>query len=629
MRGLQSPFRTWPLRLLRNVVAAALILCLVIYNIPDRTWRGAGLLFFGAHWEKFPLLDGYYSDIRSLDPILNHIKATGSREQEEKDSTSTWLKEQEIHNRLVEYNPYHGFRTAIGRPSFMQECFLDDARTVSIPSVYSYLGTPQNHPDPLYGSYEVLGLRDDVCFDRTGRLEAYASPASSDRSEDAWPPDRETQKSPIDWASVDWAAAQKRCYGDNTLQYSADSGAQATPVDAMSILSRQAVVLRTWTGYHYTRKAIMNLRALISEVSLGSGGEYDVHLLVHVKNNSARFWESEELYDQISRENVPAEFRGLVTLWSEKQMESVYPGPFCNETFNRAGEPIHGVYRSSHMPLQYFAQTNTQYDHFWNWEMDIRYIGHYYELFDRLGKWAKSQPRRGIWERSAKYYLEKLHGTWANFSDIVERENPVTISGPLHFAGYPALGDRKESLANVRDDEDADLITLSPMFDPNESGWYFEQDVTGYDTQLPLPPRRIAIVAASRMSRQLLHLMHKETYELKHSMWTEMWAPSIALHYGLKAIYAPHPVYYDREWPVETADRIFNAGKYGSVGGNASSVSGSFEHNFFGSTWYCNAKFAGKLWRAWLGRSSQENKSRTGLDHMCLRSMLLHAVKHE
>lgn len=55
MRGFQSPFCNRPARLLRNITAAALILCLVLYHIPDRTWRGAQLLFFGAHWEKFPL----------------------------------------------------------------------------------------------------------------------------------------------------------------------------------------------------------------------------------------------------------------------------------------------------------------------------------------------------------------------------------------------------------------------------------------------------------------------------------------------------------------------------------------------------------------------------------------------
>lgn len=543
--------------------------------------------------------------------------------------TSTWLKEQEIHNRSVEYNPYHGLRNAAS----IQECFLDHARTRKIPRVYSYQGVPQEHPDHLYGSYQVLRLNSDVCFDSHGRLGAYASIVNSTSPEHAAVSRQTTQSSqrtPVDWTTVDWGAAQKRCHQDNNQRAGLESTKLSTSSGVLSHVSRQAIVLRTWTGYDYTPHAVMNLRALVSEMSLGSGGEYDIHLLVHVKNNSAHFWESEELYNKIRDESVPVEFRGLVTLWSERQMELVYPGPFCNNTINKSGMPIHGVYRSSHMPLQYFAQTHAQYDLFWNWEMDIRYVGHYYEFFDRLGSWAKSQPRHGIWERSAKYYLEKLHGTWDEFSRLVERENNITVFGPVPFAGSLAF-EHQQTLTPpaAESGEDADLITLSPLFDPEGSGWFFSDDVTGYQPELPMPPRRNAIIAASRMSRKLLHLMHKETLEYKRSMWTEMWAPSIALHYGLKAVYAPHPVYYDRDWPITTADRIFNAGKHGSSGGNASSVFGAYEHNHLGSTWYHNARFAGDLWKAWLGRGSEQNKARTGLDRMCLRSMLLHTVKHE
>ncbi|KEQ72710.1 hypothetical protein M436DRAFT_48919, partial [Aureobasidium namibiae CBS 147.97] len=574
-------------------------------------------------------LNGYYAGVHSLIPVSGHARADQPYDPVEKCS-SPWLEEQEIHDRLVEYNPYRRPGDAGARSSDIQECFLDHARTVRVPRVHSYLGVPQEHPDHLYGSYDALGLKDDVCFDSEGRLGAYASPANSTLFEHASPSPYETKRTlqnPVDWTSIDWAAAQKRCYDDN---FAIEGTKQSKTSSALSRISRQAIVLRTWTGYDYTPHAIMNLRALLSEMSLGSGGEYDIHLLVHVKNNSARFWESAQLYDKIREESVPAEFCGLVTLWSEQQMELVYPGPFCNSTNNRAGTPIHGVYRSSHMPLQHFAQTHTQYKHFWNWEMDIRYIGHYYELFDRLGLWAKSQPRRGIWERSAKYYIEKLHGTWDQFSRIVERENPTTVFGPVPFAGslVPDLQQRTATLGN-EGAGDADLITLGPLFDPNDSGWFFAEDVTGYNTDLPMPPLRNAIIAASRMSSELLHIMHKETFEYKRTMWTEMWAPSIALHYGLKAVYAPHPVYHDRKWPILTANNIFNAGKYGSSGGNASSVFGAFEHNHLGGTWYHNARFAGDIWRAWLGRGSRENKARTGLDRMCLRSMLLHTVKHE
>ncbi|KAI5236311.1 MFS general substrate transporter [Aureobasidium subglaciale] len=515
--------------------------------------------------------NGYYAGIRTLVASPHHIDNSSSRGLADSDKSSG-LKEQDLNDRRDEYSPHK-------RTVETQDCFLDEAQSMSIPKVYSYTGIPQHHSDPLHGSYRVLGLRDDVCFDRHGRLGIYGDITNSTLG-NTWLSRAEIESKPtsegpepafVDWTAVDWAAAQKRCYKDNSHRFIPPEDAKQAKASNRQIVPRQAIVLRTWTNYNYTSHVMMNLRALISEASLASGGEYDVHLLVHVKNNSALFWEDERLYARLRNESVPEEFRGLVTLWSEKQMELIYPGPFCNNTVNKSGMPIHGVYRSSHMPLQHFAQTHAQYEHFWNWEMDMRYIGHYYELYNQLGQWAKLQPRHGAWERSGKYYIEKLHETWAGFSRLVAQENVNMVTGPVNFPGSKAFGShKKDQILGADSKEDADLITLSPLFDPNESGWYFDKDITGYDTDLPVPPRRVAIIAASRISRRLLQLMHIETVEYKRSMWTEMWAPSIALHYGLKAVYAPHPVYYDREWPLATANNIFNAGEKGSSGGNAS-----------------------------------------------------------
>lgn len=482
-------------------------------------------------------LHGYYTGLSSLVPISQHVEE-GNRGFHSKNVTNDLLSEDDVGAHMMEYSPY--------RCNTTQRCFLDEKDTVNIPTVRAYQGIPRYHPEPLHGSYDVLGLRNDICFDRCGRFGAYGLDQNATMQErvsyGSVPP--ASNKNPINWESVDWSAAQHRCYDTNKHQFD-----QPLHSDGRCMTPRQALVLRTWTGYRYTPHVMMNVRALISELSLGSGAEYDVHLLVHVKDNSLRFWESEALYRSILHESVPQEFRGLATLWSESQMKMVYPGPFLNNTLNKSGKSIHGVYRSSHMPLQHFAQNHAQYEHYWNWEMDMRYTGHYYELLDRIGHWANSQPRHALWERSAKYYLAKMHGSWKQFSDLVDQENPNTVFGPVHFPGSQALRSQRVSWlsSSGEENEDANLITLSPLFDPNESGWYFDTDITGYPLDSPLPPRRVAIIAASRMSRDLLRLMHEETFQHKRSMWTEMWAPSIALHHGMKAVYAPHPVYYDRK----------------------------------------------------------------------------------
>lgn len=114
----------------------------------------------------------------------------------------------------------------------------------------------------------------------------------------------------------------------------------------------------------------------------------------------------------------------------------VYPGPFYNDT-KISQQPIHYVYRSAHMPLQHFAIQHPEYQFSWNWETDIRYTGHYYELFQQLGQWAKDQPRKGLWERNAKYYIPALHNDWKGFSNTVQEENRnggnQAIRGPVSF----------------------------------------------------------------------------------------------------------------------------------------------------------------------------------------------------
>ena len=534
----------------------------------------------------------------------------------------------------------------------VQACSIFPSRRESPPNIFGYAGIPQYQPEHIQGSYNVFGLRDDICFDRVGRLAPYSdsgnkkshSPVntSSSQDENAW----QGRGSHIEWSSVDWSQAQKACYDANQYRFESVNTSKyqsrIEEVDAQTSIQRSAIVLRAWVGLDYTPDIIMNVRAMISELAISSGGEFDIHFLVQVKNDTLRFWEAEELYETIRRESVPKEFQGLVTLWSERQMSLIYPGPFLDNVENPSGLPTYNVLRSTYMPLQHFASMHPEYSYFWNWEVDIRYIGHYHEFFDKTRRWARSQPRKGLWERNAKYYIEARHGEWPQYVKTVRRENEDEGNEPIWG---PAGGELEHHQVRIPQDvgddwgvgEEADLITLSPIFDVEGSGWSLEKDVTGYNKSLPLPPRRAYIIASSRLSRKLLNVMHEENLQLKHNMWTEMWPSSIALHYGLKAVFAPHPVYFDRDWPLDAFAKTFNGGKHGSSGGNwSSSFVKAFEHNYRGSSWYYNSKFAGNLWRCWLGRSSADSDSacedkdtrEQRLGRMCLRSMLLHPIKY-
>ncbi|KAI0200216.1 hypothetical protein F4808DRAFT_430063 [Astrocystis sublimbata] len=449
-----------------------------------------------------------------------------------------------------------------------------------------------------------------------------------------------------------------------------------------NVLPRTAVVVRCWDEFLWREEDVMNMRSLITELVLATGGRYDVHLLVQVKNDAAHpIWADSNVYKRRIDEAIPAEFRGLVTLWTETQMLALYQGIF--DLWARGPDlPVHGVYRGLQMAMQYFAYMHPEYDYYWQWEMDIRYTGHYYDLFSKMEKWAKEQPRKGLWERNSRFYVPSVHGSWEDFKQMSRVQTEIGVKGADNiWDGVPGhekdsnIGDKpiwgperakdpKDWLEPDNDPvpptsyekdkyvwgvgDEADFITLNPMFDPERTTWGLSDDITGYNEAdgIGKPPRRAQIITASRLSRTLLLTMHKETAFLKHHAFPEMWPGTVALQHGFKAVYVPHPVYIDREWPTEVLAQTLNNGKNGATGGSRSSVFGDREHNLEGLTWFYRNAFSPDLYRRWLGLSVEnvggeewelvvdQSKNDTSIEEMrggegrmCLPPMLLHPVK--
>ncbi|KAJ5091608.1 hypothetical protein NUU61_006478 [Penicillium alfredii] len=602
------------------------------------------------------------------------------------------------------FNPYPDYKSTeyIQKYGEKRECFLDKANTVRIPSLQHYPGVPKGFPDPIMGSNSMIGIKDDVCFDRFGRLGPYGLgypvrkggigaglEGHRDGAERVW-----EDVPPVDYREVDWAAAQHRCIAANRHRFAEEpeprinrfvampmgapkvsisppdtDNRQAPPKTGTNRLRRSAVVIRTWHDFHYTPEDILYLRSVISELSLMSGGEYTVHFLVHVKDTNLPIWSDDETYQRVLNDALPAEFRGMATLWSEKQIALMYPD--LEENGSR-GLPIHGVYRSTYMCMQYFAYQHPEYDYFWNWEMDARYTGHWYHLFDKLAGWAKQQPRKGLWERNARFYVPSEHGSWEDFRQTVRVQTQAGTNSPNNLwsiakpakdgsnkahAGLLQQGDKSiwgperpdaSDILEVEGEgippstvdkdqyewgvgEDADLIVLNPLYDPEGTTWILRDDVTGYNRKHGMPPRRTAIITASRLSRKLLTTMHRETSLKHHSMFSEMWPATTALHHGFKAVYVPHAVYVDRRWPTKYLESVFNAGRNGASGGARTAIFGDREHNFRGTTWFYSAGFSPNLWRRWLGyrvdNDGGEQHELANEGRMCLPPMLLHPVK--
>ncbi|OAK99648.1 hypothetical protein IQ06DRAFT_294094 [Phaeosphaeriaceae sp. SRC1lsM3a] len=697
-------------------LAIASTLLFFIWFLFSSSWGSARSAELGLHkmpppppvWENFPFLKRYHGGIRTLTRRDQNKPEYPTKQDIEPDmpaaeqSTSAPVqRSQGAHiAHSSKFDPYPDYTSAAYMDEYgtVETCYLDANDTIQIPGLRAYKGVTEGMPDHVLGSYEALGLRNDVCFERFGRLGPYGLGYSKRRGGTgaAMEGDREgieqvwKDHPEIDFREVNWAEVTQRCLEKNKARFATEKKANENSFQAMAVskrdatnvtvqakpkaapkkvMPRTAVLIRTWWDYKYDDEDIMYLRALISELSVASGGEYQVHFLIHVKDDNKQIWADEKVYAEVLENALPAEFAGMGTLWSERQMGLIYGGIFDSKFRDL---PVHGAYRSAYMPVTYFAHQHPEYEFFWNWEMDVRYTGHFYHLFEQVSKWTAAQPRKGLWERNSRFYVPSVHGSWEDFKHMVRVQTehgtnnqanrwsshlppnphvPETkvqkpekpIWGPDLPQDYPDI-EIDESLkpphAMIEDvpgkewgvDEAADLIVFNPLFDPDQTNWLLAQDVTGYDKTNGLPPRRAAINTSGRLSRRLLETMHREQTQFRHTMFTEMWPATVALHHGLKAVYAPHPVFVDRKWPTQYLAAIFNNGRNGASGGGKMSIfSEEKQHNFLGTTWYYNAGFAPNLWKRWMGykvdNDGGEEEELAGEGRMCLPAMLLHPVK--
>lgn len=708
----------------------ALTLVIFVLSLIRMSWASAKRLEMGPVekttsqpelWESFDFLKRYHGGIRTLVLKENSVPEwprdveTG---QHQESNASLSARDSTHLPKSIPFDPYPDYSSADYSSKYeaKHECFLDFKGHQRIPQVHHYTGIPQGFPDPAMGAHAVLGLRDDVCFERFGRLGPYGFGYSVNRggigaglngdregADDLWTDEEsltEVDYSKIQWSDVQHVCAAKngkrfqplpkihdtlfQAMGTKSDQEPSVNGEEAStkkrefsaedlkptnetkvmPPQRKTLLPRTAVLIRTWWNMQYSQEDIICIRSLIAELSLLSGGEYIVHFLIHVKDDNIPIWADKQIYDRILENALPEEFRGMGVLWSERQMGLIYGG--LEESFFRQ-LPVHGVYRSTFMPVQYFSHQHPEYDFLWNWEMDVRYTGHWYHLLDRVRQWTKAQPRKGLWERNGRFYIPSVHGSWEDFKQMVrvqtemgtdssnnvwsglKHDTPGMPPSPQGKTDKPVWGPLRPSDAlDAQDDpnppttiekdrytwgvsEEADLITFSPLFDPDGTTWFFTNDVTGYNATEGLPPRRAAITTTSRLSRRLLQTMHREMFLKRHAMFSEAWPASVALHHGYKAVYAPHPVYIDRDWPPSYLAAVMNGGRNGATGGARTSVFGSREHNFKGTTWFYDAGFSPNLWRRWLGykvdNDGGEQEELAGEGRMCLPGIFLHPVK--
>lgn len=376
-------------------------------------------------------------------------------------------------------------------------------------------------------------------------------------------------------------------------------GLHGMPTFTAKSKPRTAVLIRTTTGQKFSENDKQNIRSLITELSLKSGGEYQVFLLMHVKDRELPIFTDATAYDFVLSTYVPDEFQNMTVLYNDAIMKEKYPLIPSNANNDE---------KAHWLAVQMFSQDYPEYELFWNWEFETRYTGHHYDLLEKVSAFGYAQPRRGIWERSERFYISKVHGPYnSKFRKTVEKESgQATIWGPALSSGIIPMGPTRPFIVPEEDkrwewgvEEHADFISLAPMFNPVNTSWPERNDVWGYDGSHT--PRRASVGTHSRCSKTLLRAMHEENLKGNH-LGSEMGPQTVALLHGLKAVYAPIPMFFDREWRSDSLQKYFNPGPEGQSGNvEDSPFSRDFQSRFDGTTWYSKTIPPMRLYNNWLG----------------------------
>lgn len=193
----------------------------------------------------------------------------------------------------------------------------------------------------------------------------------------------------------------------------------------------------------------------------------------------------------------------------------------------------------------------------------------------------------------------------------MEKESgPNTVWGPPLTNGIKPIGPARPFLTPEDDkryecgvEEEADFISLAPIFNPANTSWPERNDVWGFFGSHT--PRRASVGMHSRCSKRLLDAMYAEDVR-GHHVGNEMAPQTVALLHGLKAVYAPMPMFFDREWRSDSLQKYFNPGPQGQSGSTEDSpFSKEYHSRFDGTTWFSRAMSPMRLYKNWLGR--QEN----------------------
>ena len=293
-----------------------------------------------------------------------------------------------------------------------------------------------------------------------------------------------------------------------------------------------------------------------------------------------------------------------------------------------------------HQPLQLLSLLRPDITHFWQAELDTRYTGHHYSLFETASTWSTATPRRLLWERNKRYYFPTVHGPWHEYNDFIANMSlNGGIWGPVKTRGTaPPVGPTPPFREPELDvdyqwgvGEDADLLALAPAFEVTDikaNTFMYNEHKLGYPDGMATPAFAVGTVPLMRFSQRLLRAMHHGQMTRGFDMMPEMYPQSTALHHGLKLVSFPLPVYVDMAVIPRELEEDFSADE------GATMLNSPYE---FREVWrrmtywhtmdglQLDHGYVRQLWDRWTGREYRWQGEEP--ERMCLPQMLLHPIK--
>lgn len=202
-------------------------------------------------------------------------------------------------------------------------------------------------------------------------------------------------------------------------------------------------------------------------------------------------------------------------------------------------------------PLQLFAQHYPEFDHFWQLEMDLRFLGDAGKYLDAVSAFARAEPRKQALERSTFPHVPTVDGDYATFASLVDSANqgashvwgPMRIPDVKPIGPIPPLAHAEEDTFRWGVGEDADVVATSFCANATASpSWVYRDWIGGFRDGVDTP-RFFCPPAIMRASRALLLAVHAAQLQKGLRVPSEATLPSFALWHGLKLSYPPQPVY--------------------------------------------------------------------------------------